>query len=526
MKLIIKKFPLYLYTVLIIIGSIFSALTINYVDEDDNILGGILINQGEIPYRDFFSHHMPAPYFISSSITLFTHDNLIAFKVVWGTVLGIWLLLLGIGLARIYSKKSSIVFVLLALIASPSLLSSGLLAETLVGYSVMSLFILIGIIIKFNKLNYKHIIAFSLLNSLIVLSSLGFIYVTLFFYAVLLFLFIRMKLNIKNIFGYIVILATPFILLISYLLLNNALKDFIFGNYTFNTKYYSLYQGELEGNLLSSTIRAIIRSVDSTTKIILNLLQGKDIILFIFLSSIIVGVILLAIKRKRIEAFMLFVLFILLNIREGGINEYFGSNFHGMTYYLLSLFAFSITVSLVQPYLKNHSNIFSKILVIVFLSYSIFIPTYIIRSSIKSVNPKISYDYLRSINNTSEYVRNINTLLDENEATWIGPFDTFRDIIKLKQPLASKYTFYLPWQDSCLECNEEIINEFKINNPKVVYWKEDVPILKGWANGVDFKIYKYIQENYFTIDNPTYKGYYFNKNMEEEIILKLNNLNL
>lgn len=524
MKLIEWKGFKILGILIVIIGSIFSALSVSYIDEDDNILGGLLMNRGEIPYLDFFSHHMPAPYFIASSITFFTGNNVIYFKIIWGIILGIWLVILGWQISRLYSFKAGLTFIFLSLISAPSLMSSGLLAETLVGYSAITLFILVLHIHKADILKLKYILIFSIFNSLIVLSSLGFIYVSFFYYLILVFLILKKRTNLKNLLGIVVLIALPYLLLSLYLLFNNILGEFIFGNYTFNTKYYSLYQGELEGNLVSSTIRAFIRTFDSTTRIIINILEGKDIILFLFLSSILLSLALFFKIRKYFEAFLIAMLFILLNIREGGVNEYFGSNFHGMTYYMFSIFTFSLCVHLIYKYIKHSTDFFTKLILLLFLCYAIFVPTYIIRSSLRVINNKLNNTYFSNINNTSEYINFINIFVNDGEYVWVGPFDTFRDIIKLNPILASKYTFYLPWQDSCIECNSEIIKDFEDKKPLLIYWKEDVPILKGWANGIDFKIYKYIQENYFTIEDERYTGFYFRNEFKDTILQRINKL--
>ncbi len=39
-------------------------------DESDNMLGGLLIGNGQVIYRDFFSHHMPLPYYVSAWLRL------------------------------------------------------------------------------------------------------------------------------------------------------------------------------------------------------------------------------------------------------------------------------------------------------------------------------------------------------------------------------------------------------------------------------------------------------------------------
>src|SRR5687767_6441243 len=37
-----------------------------FVDESDNFLGGYVIARGYVLYRDYFSHHMPLPYYLAA----------------------------------------------------------------------------------------------------------------------------------------------------------------------------------------------------------------------------------------------------------------------------------------------------------------------------------------------------------------------------------------------------------------------------------------------------------------------------
>src|SRR4051812_3066106 len=54
-----------------------------YVDESDNLLGGRLIAGGYRLYADYFSQHMPVPYFAAAVATLFGADDLVAYRVLF-----------------------------------------------------------------------------------------------------------------------------------------------------------------------------------------------------------------------------------------------------------------------------------------------------------------------------------------------------------------------------------------------------------------------------------------------------------
>ena len=39
-----------------------------FVDEADNVMGACLMGRGALIYRDFFSHHFPAPYYALAAL--------------------------------------------------------------------------------------------------------------------------------------------------------------------------------------------------------------------------------------------------------------------------------------------------------------------------------------------------------------------------------------------------------------------------------------------------------------------------
>jgi hypothetical protein len=79
-----------------------------YPDEFINILGGRAIVLGKLPYRDFFDHHMPFAWYLASSILLFTKQNYILFRIGWGVIQAVGVVLLGLLIARKYPKFSLI----------------------------------------------------------------------------------------------------------------------------------------------------------------------------------------------------------------------------------------------------------------------------------------------------------------------------------------------------------------------------------------------------------------------------------
>src|SRR5918912_958384 len=48
------------------VALLFASRVREFADETDNLLGGLLITRGERLYVDFFSSHMPVPYYVAA----------------------------------------------------------------------------------------------------------------------------------------------------------------------------------------------------------------------------------------------------------------------------------------------------------------------------------------------------------------------------------------------------------------------------------------------------------------------------
>lgn len=76
-------------------------------DEGDNLLGGWLIRLGQVPYRDFFSQHMPLGFFYSALFEFLAEGNWVVHR--WSVGL-FGLVVLGFLQARLHRAGNSVLF--------------------------------------------------------------------------------------------------------------------------------------------------------------------------------------------------------------------------------------------------------------------------------------------------------------------------------------------------------------------------------------------------------------------------------
>src|SRR3990167_2615173 len=78
LKKLLNKFNL-IYVVILLLFILNSAY-ISYPDEFINLLGGVSINQGLLPYVQFFDHHVPFAWYLASFFLLFSFKSFILFR--------------------------------------------------------------------------------------------------------------------------------------------------------------------------------------------------------------------------------------------------------------------------------------------------------------------------------------------------------------------------------------------------------------------------------------------------------------
>jgi hypothetical protein len=107
-----------------------------FVDEADNVLGACLMSRGTLVYRDFFSHHFPAPYY---ALTAFGES--IACSVLAGRMVGVLSLTVAAGLFAWTSRNAAAPAALLVMaLTAPIYYLQLYLAETYIAVGLIATF--------------------------------------------------------------------------------------------------------------------------------------------------------------------------------------------------------------------------------------------------------------------------------------------------------------------------------------------------------------------------------------------------
>lgn len=520
----------------------------NFPDEFDNITGGWYINHGILPYTGFFAHHNPAAYYIASLITLFTKQSFVQFRIVWTGLLFTASVVSFVYLRRLFGTKSTRFFLLYLMflgISATYYWGHMLLSETVVGYALIPAYALVFLkYIRRERLSLFDIWCVSILSALGLLTSFTFIFAIAGFLIFTLIYFMRCEgLFSRNTLGAVLILVSPYLLFLIYLVTTKSLHEFYFQSIYYNREYYIYNFPTVAGKVSKHPLRhaaSIFYNVSNDFALLL--LQVRDFnFSFPVNISLFVGnaalLIYLFLKREyRLAAFIYYFL-VYLNARSEPLNSA-ETDFHSTVYIMVSLFHLAfVFFKMAEEYenvLTNARKLLYQILLIIISIYGVFLINFFYRSFAEKVYTKVMGQMPR-IYDAPVAAPIINKIVSRDEYFWIGPLE-FQELLYINGKLPSKYHWFLPASSRSDKIKTEIIQDLTKNRPKVIVFKEDYTIFGVKPQEFNSTIVKFLREHYFRLEDLEKEGkkytaaitglhnfdieqnFYFDKQIKDEIL--------
>ncbi len=541
----------------------FSVLYLNtfheeYPDEYDNILGGKYIIQGILPYSGFFSHHGPVAYFLSGFLYLFSGQSFVNFRIIYSIFLFLYLIgTYGYIRKSVGKIETNFYLFFLAIVGIGSTYFWGhmFLADSLSAYFIIPV---VGILIL--KVVYKKLftlldlVFISLLLSLGLLSSLTIVYLVFAAY-VFCFYFYLKSTNFKNITGksvasFLLIMGAPYIVFMLYLLVTQSFQDYIYQNIVLNQKYYIYNYPSSSSGMINPVRYAIVIFHNFYFNFTNLLFQFKDFNfgfpfnITLALSGFALTVYAFIRKNFALAFFLIFAL-IYSNARSNPLDSS-EKDYQAAVYIMIALFSMCFFLSKVFTELKEESDyrkklILSPLFLLVGL-YSFFNVQFLYGR----FQDKVFQKYMGNaslIYDRPELAPTINKIVGKNDYVWIGPLE-FKEYLYTDAKIASKYHFLIPAMGRSEKIKLEMLNDFKKNRPKVIFFDPNVSILGSNPQSYASFFIDFLKENYITLYGYQHNGLryvsanpishrvdleakmYINKNNVDEIITKLLSLNL
>lgn len=242
------------HTSLFVLGLAAAILVINvgaFGDEGDNLAGGVLVSQGQMLYRDFFSHHFPFPYlFLGLVFRIFPATLVSARLALVFFVLLIFLFLFFVTKKYILISLTYFFWAMLLRFYDGNML----LYHTFTGITVFGLFVLFMHVNQPTKTTTprqlsKWEMAGIICLSFIALASDAMAILPVSLLLIGIWIGSRDLKGMGNIGGLLIGLGLWVTL---WLLSNHAFQDFIQQAIVFNLKYYARYYSLLKQNWLIS----------------------------------------------------------------------------------------------------------------------------------------------------------------------------------------------------------------------------------------------------------------------------------
>lgn len=451
----LKIITFILLALLLTLSAVFyenKALSIHFVDEEDNFVIGKYLLKGEKLYGDLFSHHQPLGYILSAGVQQITDPNsiyllvkrhreaLIIWSAIWVTIITLRFGLRGIIVGIFYEFTKIII------------LGNLFLSESIVVYPLVYLFLLsLGAKNKISKIEVFLVgatISFCFLIlapiwPLLLLISLLLIYKT--------------KKNFILLFlGGLI----PLIVCLNFI----SLPDYFHDAFYINLNYY-----------VPNTSTAHFSPISIIQSFFTPLLAFNDIfsnstyiwIIRLFLIILIINMSFLAFKKEKITL-LIFLVLGLANIRYINPGETFYRGFHILPWHGLLIATASTLIFFSWEKIKSKFlNIANGILLIsTFIVCFFFAGEYLFKKSDVANDLYVNYSRQFSI---GEAVRIMKT--SEEDTLFVAP-DEWLVYWQADTSHASKMLNYYKWMTQVPELRNLVIDKFEEKPPVFFYYHE------------------------------------------------------
>jgi len=456
-----------------------NAKYVTYPDEFVNILGGMFINQGKLPYTQYFDHHLPFAWYFAALLLKLTFGSYVKFRLLFAFFNFGCLFFLGKWIKKNFAPLYNYFLVFLVIYPAMAVYFwfHLYLADSLaVLFFSISFWILLTQSLS-KKQNTFILKVVALTNFAMIFSSLTFVYVGLVFYVWQIYL---LKDSWKKISVQVLWMGVPYLVYLIYLLLTGSFQDFYFANMIYNTQHYITLPNYVKGarfNPLKFALTIIYNFsgnyfalLASITKVNLYLpigvmaALGSFALLVLFLgNSFILG--------------GLFFFTLVFSAPRSNIQVVNGTDYQGSLFLVLGLIASLVTIYLLnkkktESILVTDLKRLTQLILVIFL---IFTGVCFIKNSYEKYFQRYTQK-MPSIYNFSYTAQFIDLLVDKGEYYWIGPYEPQEMFYVKNGQIPGKYPSLLPQfrEDDFLK--KDFIKQMENHPPKIVIYRQEASI--------------------------------------------------
>lgn len=439
-----------------------------FIDEKDNIRGGMIIAHGGMPYRDYVTQHTPVTYYLCAIFALLGAKSIEQFRLLFYLVQSIIWGFLYYRHSAYYGWKKMILLPVFELMSMPVIITSFsnmVLSDNIQGFCMIVLTLEFIRYMDDRKIDWGRCI----IASICIWGSFGAAFVSAYALASIAIICIvfevlywrkqtlSLKEMCKRYYKLMIAIFFPSLLTIIYFWINNALYPAYCLAYKFNVDVYPTYSGGFGQKKIQPVIYAIQNFFNFfTTKI--NLIGASqasivDILGLIIIIMVIIVIINLALQKKYFLSIMLFCM-ICGNLTRGW------DWIHGYAAWQVTLLVIALYWDKVFIKLGNINILIWKCL-IVFI-FSIYINS-------------VGINLLHEQEIVSELENAVIHQTDDGDGIFIDTYtcDSIYLLYKNRYPV-NRNTYFLPWYMEWYE--QATISDLNEHLPKVVVYNQDSEI--------------------------------------------------
>ncbi len=450
---------------------------------------------------------MPGAWYLAAIILIFTRKSFVAFRIAWALVQFFFLTYIG---KTIKKENSRLYPYYLWFIISYPLLSIFFWNHLFLADSLASLIgagIIWLLISQINKKSYNKRILFiiSILTFTLLFTSLTYIYFAAIVYLWVMLLFIKTKPKRSEIINFIFYSALPYLIYLIYLLTTGSFKYFWFSNFTYNTKLYISIPNYTRGqhfNPLKMALTIIfnfhhhfwpaltrIGSLDFYLPITQTLTLAV-LILFLFL-----------IKNNLLYGILYFFL-VSFSAPRSNLEALKETDYQSAMFVIIGATSFFVAIYLLKK-LKFSDQIEKLALnigIILLVVYGFFTLGFLLKNSYE----KLFYIYTQKmprIYDRDFAAEFIDSVINQGDIFWIGPYEPHREFFVKKGRLPGKYPTLLPQFRENNYLKEDFIKQFQNNPPKIIIFKHEASIFMTPAPEFGKFFLEFLEQNYVRVKN-------------------------
>lgn len=509
---VIRKISWEIFIYFIILAVfIINASYLPYPDEFVNVLGGQFINEGKLPYRDFFDHHLPFAWYLASFLLRFSFGSFILYRIWWAILGFVIFLALGLYLKKVNKElfKYYLYFFFLVPFVLVYFWLHLYIADSLAFIFFSVIFWLLINESYQKKVNQKIIFLLTFLNFIFIFSSLTFIYLAGVFYLWMFYLFIRDGLKKGTILKLIIITISPYLLYSVYLLITGSLKDFYYANFVYNTELYMSIPNFVKGKYFNPIKFALTLIFNFYQNYLLLIIRVEEIDLF-FPIALLIGwgsfLFLLLLFYENKILFFFYFLILSFSAPRSDVAKIGETDYQSGVFIALGLIGSFIVLWRYKKtiFKEIYLEYFRKISVFVLFLFLLFSSLFLIKNTYDKFYSRYTQK-MPGIYDLSHTANFLNSILDSNDYYWIGPYEPDEIFFVRKGRLPGKYVSLMPQFREHEYFSKNFLDQFKKNKPSIIIYKHNESVFNTPSLEFGKLLLDWMSDNYVNLEKlPEY----------------------